>query len=169
MVYLGVYGYAQGNPSNIFRGVDQSGNVCGEGAQSNFPYLYLTNPAADLTKKSCVDKCPYWTGSAIYQVQCSNSANCNSNAYQVTYDTNGNVATGAYSTTAFVGYDSYLTLDRICIPNANMFTSVFSTISSSFSSAMSSGKLANFINDIKNVLIIRYRIGNGFWLLLELL
>lgn len=162
MIYLGVYGFAQGNPSKIFRGVDQNGNVCGQDAQANFPYLYLTNPADSLTKKFCVDKCPYWTGSAIYQVQCSNSANCNSNTYDVTYDTSGNVASGSYSSTAFVGYDSYLTLDRICVPNANMFTSVFQSISAGYSSAMSSGKLANFINDIKNVLILQLRIGNGF-------
>jgi hypothetical protein len=30
MVYLTYFGYANGNPYNAFRGVDQNGKICGE-------------------------------------------------------------------------------------------------------------------------------------------
>lgn len=55
-----------------------------------------------------------------------------------------------------MGYDSTLVLDRVCVPNSNMYTSVLSSVSASVSSALQQGALADFINDIKN---------NWHWLL----
>lgn len=159
MIYLGAYGYAQGNVSNIFRGVDQNGRVCGEGTQVNFPYLYLTNPLNSLNLKACVNMCPYWTGSAVFQVSCSDSSICNSNTYDATIDNQGG---GTYSgSNTFLGYETYLVLDRICVPTATMFTTGLKSAAEGFTSALSSGKLGNFINDIKNVQLLSYRIGNG--------
>lgn len=168
MIYLGAYGYAEGNISNIFRGIDSNGVICGIGATASYPYLYLTNPYSDITKKACVNTCPSWTGSAVSAVTCSDASLCNSGgAYNIEYDLNGNRVAGSGTPAAsdYLGYDTYLTLDRICVPNANMFTTIFSSVSDSYSSAMSSGKLANFINDIKNVICIRFRTGNSCWLL----
>jgi hypothetical protein len=78
MVYLAAYGYAQGNPSGIFQGVDTDGNVCGNSAYTasgnnyaGYPYLYFTNLVNNgLTKRVCVNTCPSWSGSAITQVNC---------------------------------------------------------------------------------------------------
>ena len=86
------------------------------------------------------------------------AADCNSNSYQVTFDSSGNTATGTYTAGSgqFIGYDSYSVLGRACVPNANMFSTVFSTISTSFSNALNQGALADFINDVKN---------NWYWLL----
>ena len=161
MVYLGVYGYDKGNPDLIFRGVDQNGNVCGDASNSvtaSFPYLLWTQPDTDLQKRACVNTCPYWTGSVVFQVTCAVAADCNSNAYQATFDDQGNAAAGTYTAGSgqFIGYDSYSVLGRACVPNPNMFSTVFSTISSSFSSALNQGALADFINDTKN---------NWYWLL----
>jgi hypothetical protein len=51
-----------------------------------------------------------------------------------------------------MGYDSTLVLDRLCVPNSNMFTTAAATdlVKSSVSSALQQGALADFISDIKN-------------------
>lgn len=159
MVYLGVYGYDKGNPYVIFRGVDGNGRVCGDTADAitaNFPYVYWTDPANNLQLRSCVNACPTWDGSTVVQVSCSVAGDCNSNTYQTVYDDQGNVITGSATAGDFVGYDTYSVLGRACVPNPNMFTTVFKSISSAFSSALNQGALADFINDTKN---------NWYWLL----
>lgn len=63
------------------------------------------------------------------------------------YDSDANLI--STTGTAIVwGYDSTLTIDRLCIPNPNMFTTLID--SSSFASAITQGDLSNFIQDIKN-------------------
>lgn len=153
MIYLGVYGYSKGNPSVIWRGVDQNGVACGNAdvGTLNYPYLYFTNPISSITMRACVDKCPTYTSGAVETITCYNGASlCNGNSYTATYDTSGNTVSGSYSSSGFLGYDSSYVLSRVCIPNPNMFSTAFSTASASFTSALQSGKLGNFINDIKN-------------------
>jgi hypothetical protein len=166
MVYLGVYGYTMGTPSKIFRGVDQAGNICGDTTNSvsvSYPYLYFTNPYSNIQLRACVASCPYWTGSAVTTISCAVPSQCNTNTYQVTYDSSGNTASGTSppSSTDTLGYDSYVVLDRVCVPNSNMFTTIFSTVSSTVSSALNQGALADFIQDTKNVSLALLRTGNG--------
>ena len=161
MVYLGIYGFTNGDVHLIFRGVDEAGNICGDTntpTTALFPYLYWTQPDTSLQNRACVDACPTWDGSAVVQVTCAVASQCNTNSYQVTFNDQGGVASGTYTAGSgqIIGYDSYSVLSRACVPNPNMFTSVFSSISSSFSSALDQGALADFINDVKN---------NWYWLL----
>lgn len=58
-----------------------------------------------------------------------------------------------------MGYDSYLVVGRLCVPNSVMFTTAFATVSSTVSSAFTQGDLNNFITDI---------INNWQWLLVAL-
>lgn len=103
--------------------------------------------------------CPSWDGTVVTPISCASAAStCNSNTYHVTYKSDGTTATGTSPPTSgqIMGYDSTLVLDRLCVPNANMYTTVLSTVSSSVSAALQQGALADFINDIKN---------NWHWLL----
>ena len=159
MVYLGVYGFSKGNTYVMYRGVDSNGVECGKtgGVAELFPYLYFTNPLFSITNRACVSSCPSWTGTTVSATTCYNAASlCNSNTYSAIYSTSGTLTSGTDPTaisTGFAGYDSSLTLGRVCIPNTNMFTTAFAAISSSFSSAVNQGALADFVNDIKNVQI----------------
>lgn len=115
--------------------------------------------------------CPYYNAAtnSVSAISCAVPADCNSNAYDDTYSTDGTALTGSTSpaTTDILGYDTSLTLSRVCVPNANMFTSLFKNIADSFSSALKQGALADFINDTKNVRMGLCRIGIGCWLRLE--
>jgi len=157
MGYLAVYGYTKGNTYVIYRGIDQDGNVCGDlsnAATAAFPYLYLTNIYIDVARRACVASCPVYTAStnSVSSISCGVSSQCNTNTYTATYDSSGNLISGATPTasTDVMGYDTTLVLDRLCVPNSNMFTSVASAISTSVSNALQQGALADFINDIKN-------------------
>lgn len=153
MIYLGIYGFEKGNPSVIFRGVDQNGTECGKigGAAANYPYLYFTNLKQSVIMRACVNKCPVYTSGAVETISCYNGASlCNSDSYTQTYDSSGNSISGSWTSTGFLGYDTSYGLDRVCLPNPNMFSSVFSTASDAYSSALSEGKLSDFINDTKN-------------------
>lgn len=152
MIYLTAYGYSNGNPSKAFRGVDANGIVCGSwdgtGAAVNFPYLYLTNPINSISSRICVDKCPSFSGGAVAQVS-SNSAAADV-TYDFTYNSSGSQISGVGSPAAgdVLGYDTYLVIDRICMPNAAMFTSLFSA--STTSKVLTQGDLSNFITDTQN-------------------
>lgn len=148
MIYLTAYGYSNGNPSKAFRGVDSNGIICGsDGAALNYPYLYLTNPINDISKRICVDTCPKYSGGAVAQV------NSNSAAADVTWDytydlTPTQSPVGSPTSADVLGYDTYLIIGRICMPNSVMFNTLFSA--SSTASVLSQGDLSNFITDTQN-------------------
>lgn len=149
MIYLTAYGYSNGNPYKAFRGVDYSGIICGsDGAAANYPYLYLTNPINSISSRVCVDKCPSYSSGAVAQVN-SNSAGAKI-TYTFTYDTSGTKLTGTGSPTStdVLGYDTYLIIGRVCMPNSGMFTSLFTA--STTTSVLTQGDLSNFITDTQN-------------------
>jgi solute carrier family 44 protein 1 (choline transporter-like protein)/choline transporter-like protein 2/4/5 len=149
MVYLTIFGYMNGNPSSAFRGVDASANICGNSSfgTSNYPYLYFTNPIYDFTKRICVDQCPTYSSGSVSQVQ-SNSA-AGSTTYTVQYDTSGSVVSGgAPTSSSIIGYDTYLVISRLCMPNSVMFNSLIN--STTAASTISQGDLSNFITDTMN-------------------
>ena len=178
MVYLAAYGYSNGNLSNIIQGIDQYTKVCGNSnytspggtSYANYPYLYFTSPitTAALSYRVCVDACPSWNSATntIAQVNCPTASDC---AYQFTYSSTGAAYSGSGSPSAnsIIGYDTTAMLGRVCIPNANMFTSLFAAVTSSFSSSLFQSQLNNFISDIKNVTSILFRTTSGCWLLPE--
>jgi hypothetical protein len=160
MIYLTYFGYYNGNPYNAFRGVDATGVVCGiyGTATANYPYLYFSNPLSSISERICVNTCPSYTSGAVTQ---STSNNPSYTTYAYTYDLSGTQtpSTPAPSAGQYLGYDSYLAVGRLCVPNAIMFTTAFSSVSSSLTSAFKQGDLNNFITDI---------INNWQWLLAAL-
>jgi hypothetical protein len=138
MGYLTYAAYYNNDPSVLFRGVNQNGDICGDKNNANtknLPYLYFYGPADTLsTTKTCVDVCPYYDGSAITVPTSFPSA-----AYTKTFSPDGTAITGAAPIAVgdIVGYDSYSILGRICVPNAKMFTTLIDA--SKFSSAFSQG------------------------------
>ncbi len=149
MIYLTAYAYSNGKPSNAFRGVDETGKICGNSTEGteNFPYLYFYNPYSDISKRKCVNTCPYYisTPSSVFQATSTSAM-----TYTISYDSSGNRITGSGTPIAsdILGYDSYLLIGRLCVPNANMFNTLFS--SSTVADAFSQGDLANFITDTAN-------------------
>lgn len=57
----------------------------------------------------------------------------------------GGVTAGDY-----VGYDSTLTLDRVCVPNINVLENALKDYMAELSGALSTGQFANFVTDVKN-------------------
>ncbi len=117
--------------------------------------------------------CPYYNTatSRVSAISCAVPGDCNSNTYNDEYSTDGTAVVGANPPTTpatdILGYDTTLTLSRVCVPNPNMFTVLFKNLADTFSSALSQGALADFINDTKNVRMGLCRIGIGCWLRLE--
>jgi len=154
MIYLAAYGYANGNVSGVFRGIDKYGKVCGKDTLVNYPYLYFANPYATLMSdvlqnKICVSSCPTWNGSVVVPVSCSPAADC---TYTYTYKSDGTKATGAATPLGsdVLGYDSSVVANRVCIPNAALFSFLSNSTSNSITSMFSSHQ-ANFLSDIQNV------------------
>jgi len=161
MVYLTYFGYHNGNPYNAFRGVDQTGAQCGIAGTptANFPFLYFHNPYSDISRRVCVASCPsYDSGLNAVPALSSNIAL----TYTIMYRTDGTRTDGSVVTPTssdVLGYDTYQVVGRLCVPNANMFSTIFSTVSRTVSAAFSQGDLNNFITDI---------INNWRWLLVAL-
>jgi hypothetical protein len=73
--------------------------------------------------------------------------------FDYTINSQGTVSPTApttYPTGDDIGYDSFVVLDRICLPSVTVFTTAFKDYAANFS-ALQQGDLANFILDIKNV------------------
>jgi hypothetical protein len=58
MIYCSIYGWADGDPTKIWRATDQNSpaNWCGYpgDAAENYPYAYFFNPLDSLDKRACV-------------------------------------------------------------------------------------------------------------------
>jgi choline transporter-like protein 2/4/5 len=39
MIYIGIVGFMNGDPSRLISGYDFNGNICGQGSKANHPYL----------------------------------------------------------------------------------------------------------------------------------
>jgi len=167
MIYLTACAYTFGNPNNIFRPI-ASGVACGDinGPAASYPYVYYTNPIDMINHRYCVSSCPTLdsTGNMPASIQVYPSAT--TVTFTVTVSSSG-TASGAFTSSIDIGYDSSLALDRICMPSTTVFSNAFQSYTSSFSS-LQLGDLANFIVDIRNVRIILFRIGNGCLLPLDL-
>lgn len=133
MVYLSAYGYANGNPSKVFRATDSNGNVCGDpsGVAANYPYAYFYNPTSlDLSNRFCVASCPYFSSGSLTTLSCYGQT-CN---YAVTITSSGTYTVNPSSTSVIIGYETSSVIDRVCIPSTTVFDGVFSSYVSVFSS-----------------------------------
>ena len=61
-----------------------------------------------------------------------------------------------------IGYDSALTIDRVCVPDSKVLSNAFNDYLESMTGALSKGEFANMVTDVKNVTLLFYRrIGSG--------
>lgn len=99
-----------------------------------------------------MDGCPYYRSGTndVFQVSSNDGA---FTAYDFQYDLSGSLTTANTSNPAsggYLGYDSYLVIGRLCVPNSVMFTTAFSSVSTTTTNAFKQGDLNNFITDIIN-------------------
>jgi hypothetical protein len=122
-----MYGYSNGDTTNVYRATDSGGNVCG-GSGSNalaYPYSYFYNPSVDATgSRVCVKVCPSYSGNTLSTLDCYNAgisrANC---SYDKTIDKNGSYTSGQSAQSGdLVGYETYSVIGRVCIPTATVFS-----------------------------------------------
>ena len=62
----------------------------------------------------------------------------------------------------FIGYETSVTIDRVCMPSSAVLSDAFASALESISSSMQSGEFASMVSDIENVSLDLYRIGNGY-------
>lgn len=167
MFGFAVYGYSNGDTTNVYRGVDEGGNVCGGSNSSalNFPYVYFYRPTdGNLDARMCVESCPFLNGNTPTQVNCyaagTTTGNC---TYTVIVDSSGTMNKSNPSNPDIIGYDTYSVIGRLCIPTATVFNKAFSSYITTFNDKLRQAGLANLVTDIQNVQLYRYRIGDGFY------
>ena len=126
LVGFALYGYTNGDTTNVYRATDEFGNVCGgsNSATKDYSYSYFYNPM-NLDKRKCVKVCPEFSGSTLTTIDCydpnNNGSKCN---YEITINQNGE-ASGSYSDSAVVGYESHSVIGRICVPTSTVFNNAF--------------------------------------------
>jgi hypothetical protein len=56
---ISIYGYKNGNPSQVFIPIDGDGRACGIGKNKGYPYIYFAAPNTKyLWRTVCVKTCP---------------------------------------------------------------------------------------------------------------
>lgn len=112
-----------------------------------------------LVNGRCVTQCPSYTNGTLSALNCTVNSAVSNCAYKYIVKADGSgISLGGGSQEVF-GYDSSVTIDRVCVPKTSSF-SYFngqnSTSTSSFSSGLSGGSLTNLMTDIQNVNIEAY-------------
>lgn len=116
----------------------------------------MYDPLSDTNLRFCVDSCPTYTSTTLSVPNCypGSSVTCpsliglsSSDWMQINSD---GTITGSV-TSSFLLYGSYSLLDRICIPNTNVFKNYLKPVMETFYNAANTGTFANFITDIINV------------------
>ena len=166
MLYVTFHAYLDGNPTSLYRGI-ASNVICGEvgGVAANYPYVYFYNPIYSTDSRVCVDSCPTFTSGALSAVNCysGHGVSC---SYDVSFSSDGSVSvstTSMNTSSYFLGYETSLVMDRICLPSSAVLTQGLSTVATTLTSAVQTTSFANLITDTQNVNKIIFRIGNGYW------
>lgn len=165
MIYVTFHAYLDGNPTNLYRGIANN-VVCGEvgGVAENYPYVYFYNPIYSTDQRVCVKTCPTFTSGSLSTVSCyaGHGVTC---SYDVTFSSDGSVSvsTSAMNTTNyFIGYETSMAMDRICLPSSAVLAGGLATVATSMTSAVQTTSFANLVTDTQNVKhLFIYRTGNG--------
>ena len=157
MVYCTYHAYAKGNPDNIYRGVDATGNICGTSGDNteDAPYLYFYNPKDLYDYRYCVDKCPNWDETEVTAIEYWDGDSMEPLTYNYQIDDEGNFVSGDMdSVTAgqVIGYDSSIALERFCMPSSKVLSDAFGDYLEDFTGALNKGEFANLVTDVKNVI-----------------
>jgi len=155
MLGFAIYGYGNGDTTNVYRGTDELGNVCG-GSNSSaqaFPYMYVYNPVGSvLSKRTCIEQCPGLNGNNPQPITCYAAGNNqNSCAYTAQVNSSGQLNVSSLSGNEIVGYETYSVIGRVCIPSAIVFQNAFSSYINTFNDKLRQAGLANFVTDVQNV------------------
>lgn len=121
MIYVTIHAYTTGDPNKIFRGIAGDGVICGEvgGKAELYPYVYFYHPTSSIDKRVCVTKCPIYENSELSTVNCYPDHNI-ACVYDLVLTQDGAEPTEnalENQDIKFVGYDTTLTIDRICMPS----------------------------------------------------
>lgn len=169
MFYCAIQGFATGNTANIWRATDENGNICGDMGTTaeNYKFSYLYNPLSSTDNRVCVTACPKYESGSISPLDCFTSGcPAATSGYGVISEDGQSYTTGSASST-YLLYGSDSLLDRICIPNSNVFTGTLSSALDSFYSAVSGSTFADFVTDImkvKKYLILELAMATrSFW------
>lgn len=132
MIYCTIHAYSQGDVDNIYRGVDGGGHICGDkdAGTLDFPYVYFYNPTAVYTYRMCVDECPELNsdGTTITTVKFwddTTNADGGTVTWDIEIDETGEFDMTTVTTGQRIGYDSILTLDRVCVPDPIVLSNAF--------------------------------------------
>jgi len=154
MIGFALYGYTNGDTTNVYRATDEMGNVCGGSntVTKSYPYSYFYNPTTgNLDRRTCVKACPGLNGNSPSNIDCYSAGN---NLGKCTYDVIVN-SSGQFNTTPtttdLIGYDTYSVIGRVCIPTATVFSNAFSSYTTTFNDKLRQAGIANFIEDVQNV------------------
>ena len=164
MVVLAIYGYANGNTSDIYRATDNASNPCGQSnsAARDYPLSYFYNPTTDnLDNRVCVKSCPEYNNGQLSNVDCYLNGQVASCAYTVTVAEDGSYNVRNATTADFIGYDSIEVIERVCIPTKSTLENAFKDYSKSISRLLRQEAVANFITDLQEVLLSTLRTGRG--------
>ena len=97
MIYCTTHAYTQGDPDNIYRGIDQDGVICGnstEGTQ-DYPLVYFYNPQNIYGRRWCVADCPAWDGAAVPNIDYMSAGAVATSSWGFQIDDQGEVVGGA--------------------------------------------------------------------------
>ena len=154
MFYCAIQGFATGNTANIWRATDENGNVCGDtgSTTANYKFSYLYNPLVSTNNRVCVTACPSYSSGSISALDCFTSGcPATTSGYGVISEDGASYTAGSASST-YLLYGSSSLLDRICIPNSNVFTGALSSALDTFYSSVSGSTFADFVTDIMEVI-----------------
>ena len=164
MIYVTFHAYLNGNPTALYRGIAKN-TICGEvgGNAENYPYVYFYNPIYSTDQRVCVASCPTFSSGSLSTVSCysGHGVSCN---YDVSFTSSGtvSVSTSTMNTANyFLGYETSLVMDRVCLPSSAVLANGLSTVATTLTSSMQTTSFANIVTDTQNVLIFIFRIGNG--------
>lgn len=163
MCYATGVAYNTGNTTKIFRPISAVvGEICGQPGNSAeaFPYIYFSNPMDLQTRRFCVMSCPAGTDATFT----TTAAGGGTITFDVNIASSGTATPSTWASGDDVAYFSSVAAGRVCVPSTETFNNAFYSYTSTFAS-LQQGDLANFILDVKNVTILLYRTGNGYWLL----
>jgi hypothetical protein len=127
MIYATAIAYSSGDTSNIFRPINSGSVICG-GADSlamDYPYIYFSNPLDMQGKRYCVKSCPTFDSSGSMPATWADTYG-GAITFDFTIDSTG-TASGSYAIGDDLGYESELTIERVCIPSLTVFKGAFSS------------------------------------------
>lgn len=150
MIYVTIHAYTNGNATALYRGIAKN-TICGEvgGNAADYPYVYFYNPIYSTDQRVCVQSCPTFSSGSLSTVSCysGHGVSC---SYDVSFTSSGTttVSTNTMDTSSyFLGYETTLVMNRVCLPSSTVLTNGLSSVATSLTSAIQTTSFANIVTD----------------------